>query len=168
MSLRGFLSLTVALSFITPVHGSNQTPELIAPPGGGGSFGRLVSFDGTFLVAGISNSVYVFDGTGSFLHQLVVPPGNFGSATGMAAGSGFACLGVTVDNENGDGAGAVHVFDTATGAHITKALVSDGVAGDNLGRSVAVDGTRVLAGATFVAQGLWVRGGPCRRCALVR
>lgn len=50
-------------------------------------------------------------------------------------------------NENGYKAGSAYLFDTTTGVQIAKVLAADGVAGDEFGVSVAIDGSTAIVGS---------------------
>lgn len=67
----------------------------------------------------------------------------------VALDGGIAVVGAPQDSSLASSAGAVHVYTVGTGGFVQTAKVtaSDGVAGDELGNSVALDGDVLVAGA---------------------
>jgi outer membrane protein assembly factor BamB len=58
-----------------------------------------------------------------------------------------AIVGSWQDDAGGTNSGSAYLFDTATGDQLFKLTASDGAAGDEFGRSVAVSGTTAIVGA---------------------
>jgi hypothetical protein len=58
-----------------------------------------------------------------------------------------AIVGSWQDDQVGTNSGSAYLFDTATGNQLFKLTASDGAAGDEFGRSVAVSGTTAIVGA---------------------
>ncbi|CAK0884978.1 unnamed protein product [Prorocentrum cordatum] len=128
-------------------------------------FGWLVavSSDGARVVVGAvgdddqgtnSGSAYVFDGTtGERLLKLVASDGagsdSFGYSAAVSSDGARVVVGAVGDDDQGNNAGAVHVFEGTTGERLLKLVASDGAGSDNFGWSVAVssDGARVVVGA---------------------
>jgi len=67
----------------------------------------------------------------------------------VALGGGFAVVGAPLDSTLGDETGAVYVYGVASGglAPVAKLTAGDGVAADNLGNAVDIDGDTIAAGA---------------------
>ena len=53
--------------------------------------------------------------------------------------SGVIAVGAYGDDYNGADSGSAYLFDASTGAQIAKLLPSDGAAGDQFGRTIAID-----------------------------
>lgn len=68
-------------------------------------------------------------------------------ANDIAVGDGVAVVGAWLDDSHGTDAGAVYVYDTATGALIRELANPNLSDGDEFGSSVAIQGGRVLVGA---------------------
>lgn len=133
------------------------------------SFGRHLAIDGDILIAGASRdddagddsgSVYVFlrDG-GVWSEETKLNPA--GLESGDRFGSSIAMQGDTVvigavgDDDQGEGAGAVYVFQRIENRWIetAKLTASDGKAGDWFGYPVAIDGDTIVLGARLVDGG---------------
>ncbi|MFD2255325.1 hypothetical protein ACFSSA_01435 [Luteolibacter algae] len=65
----------------------------------------------------------------------------------IACSGDLLVAGATGDDDLGNNAGAVYLFDTANATQLRKLRAHDGVAGDSFGASVAVSGTRIAVGA---------------------
>jgi cysteine-rich repeat protein len=120
--------------------------------GVGGDFGFAVAGAGARILVGAPSegAAYLFDTeSGTLLRQLrsISPaPGLFGSA--VALSTTLAVVGAPRENSD---AGAVYVFDARDGTFLASA---PGTAqGDQLGFSVAIDDTTVLAGVPFSDAG---------------
>lgn len=129
-------------------------------------FGRSVAIDdqgNTAIVGatstlgeGKSGAAYVFDGSGGWgdsatdVAKLVPSDGQaedyFGRSVSVVDDGTTAIVGAPrQDGTNGDGSGAAYVFDGSSGwngdtTEITKLRASNGGAGDNFGKAVAIDG----------------------------
>jgi len=122
-------------------------------------FGRSVAIDGDHVVIGagwegVTNvgAAYVYDLlTGRRLHRLqatgMSTQDEFGSS--VAAGGGYAVVGATRDDSNGDtyyDDGSASVFDLTTGEELLHLIAVDGAYRSALGRSVAIDDRGILVG----------------------
>ena len=137
--------------------------KLLAPDGDAGdSFGKHIAMDdGIIAVSALwddvkgtqTGSVYLFDSqTGSFITKLtpndVSTEHRFGDSVAIddgivVVGASFAATDVS------DRAGAVYLFDVATGSQITKLFASDGEVYDSFGQSVDIDDGLIVVGAHF-------------------
>lgn len=124
-------------------------------------FGYAVAVSETYAAAGAPmwdeigvsdcGAVYVYDVvTGEELWKLtasdLAPYDRFGNA--LAIDGNHLLVGAYWDaNDGGDDAGAVYLFDLATGEELTKLTASDGASGDWFGTSVSLDGNVALIGA---------------------
>ncbi len=122
-------------------------------------FGFAVAIDSGVVVVGAwgdsstlpqQGSAYLFDAaTGEQLFKL--KPGtesggdNFGFAVDID--DGIVAIGAYRDDDLGFDAGAAYLFDAVTGSLLYKLLPDDGAAGDEFGRSIAIDNGVVAVGA---------------------
>ncbi|MEO0631507.1 MAG: FG-GAP repeat protein, partial [Planctomycetota bacterium] len=67
----------------------------------------------------------------------------------VATASGRVLASSPFDDDNGTDAGAVYLFDAATGQEITKIVPEEVVARDQFGLAIAADGDTIVAGAPF-------------------
>ncbi len=126
------------------------------------NFGGAVAVSGGAVVISAVNSamahgaVYVFrfDGTTWVQEQkLVASDGAFVDAFGgsVSITGDVALVGAFLDDDNGQDSGSAYVFQfnqqAATWVQAQKLLASDGIAGDQFGRFVAIDGGNALVGA---------------------
>ena len=132
---------------------------------GDGRFGWSVGVDGSTAVVGDSSqeAVYVFAASGGTWSQQAkmsasdgVAGDNFGSS--VAIGGTTAVVGAPWHHVANSASGAAYVFVASGGTWSQQAEVSasDGVAGDEFGTSVAVDGDTIVVGAP--ANFPWVSG----------
>jgi hypothetical protein len=95
-----------------------------------------------------SGSVYVFDLDGTQLTKIrasdVAASDFFGIS--VAAGGNKIVVGSYQDDDNGTASGSVYTYNL-DGTNENKIIPSDGVAGDNFGRSVAVGDNKIVVGA---------------------
>ena len=126
-----------------------------------GLFGDSVAISGERAIVGApgdgaggtgSGAAYVFDAGMAVELFKLVPIGleasdRFGD--GVAISGDRAVVGAPGDDDGGSGAGALYVFDVATGAQLFKLLASDAEANDQLGQHVALDGDLAIAGVPF-------------------
>jgi outer membrane protein assembly factor BamB len=149
---------------VTAFDGVDALPPLaeVLPPVASfpqGRFGGAVAIDGELAVVGSDDAFGGGDGfavildlaTGATLHTLQGLPqvghDEFGHAVTIDGDL------VAVGAPRADGvlaganAGAVYLFDAVTGALLHKLVAADGVAGDDLGWSIALADGLVLAGA---------------------
>lgn len=107
-------------------------------------------FDSTnFYRAG---AAYLFDvTTGQELFKLLPndPAESQSFGTSVAIDGNYICVGATGDQENGQGSGAVYVFDATTGQQLQKLTASDAGPSADFGRSVDIDGDLLLVGASI-------------------
>lgn len=97
-----------------------------------------------------SGSAYVFDATtGAQLAKILADDAGmvdwFGAA--VAIDNGVIAVGAVNDDDNGDDAGALYVFDAATGMQTGKVSPDNGAAGDAFGGAVALAGGVIAVGA---------------------
>ena len=118
----------------------SQAWKLLASDGAAqDNFGYAVAISGTTAIIGTDNdsqgadSAYLFDTTsGTQLGKLLPNDGAQGDLFGSAVAiSGTTALvGAQTDDDNGISSGSAYLFDTTTGAQVTKLLPGDGGAGD--------------------------------------
>ncbi len=140
----------------------NRTPanKLVSSDLAAGDwFGAAVAVRGEFALVGAyqdddggsgAGSAYLFDlGSGIQLRKLVASdPGAaefFGYAVGLT--EHYAVVGAYQDSTGPIIAGAVYVFDLATGAQVHKLTASDAEDADSFGRFLAVSGDYLVVGA---------------------
>ena len=156
--------MAVAVLLAAPVNNAAAAEQRLLASGGAASddFGTSVAVDGDTAVVGAPNddqgrgSVFVFARFGNTWTQTAKLTAT-DRALGDALGSSVAIDGDTIvagarldDIELKSDQGSVYTF-TRTGGNRTetaKLTATDGVVGDNLGVSVAIDGDRIVAGAT--------------------
>lgn len=123
-------------------------------------FGEVVATDGRHVVVGApgasiyaarSGAAYVFDAlTGAEVCKLIPDVGaerdEFGAS--VAIRGGLAVVGAPYRAEGAQQCGAVFVFDASTGEQLLKLVPADVTSGKYFGRSVAVEGNRILVGAS--------------------
>ncbi len=134
-------------------------------PASSDNFGFSVSISGDYALIGAhggddkgldSGLAYVFerDSTGTWAEKTKLVPAD--AVAGNNAGwsvsisGGRAVLGALLHNAKGSKSGAAYVFERNAAGQWTeqgKLVASDGDSGDNLGWSVGVDNTYVVAGA---------------------
>ena len=83
------------------------------------------------------------------LQKLTAPDAASGDIFGfsVAIDGTRALAGAYGDDDNGSRSGSAYLFDTTTGSLLQKLTAPDAASGDIFGFSVAIDGTRALAGA---------------------
>lgn len=97
-----------------------------------------------------SGSAYLFDvTTGEELFKLIPSDGEEGDEFGYwAAISGdIAIVGSKFDDDLGTDSGSAYLFDVTTGNELMKLTASDGLAGDEFGYAVAIEGNTAVVGA---------------------
>jgi len=154
------LGLRSGSAYVVDATTGQQLFKLLASNGGEKDyFGISVATDGHLAVVGAifgdgnvadTGAAYVFDvTTGDELFKLVASDGDVGDHFG----SSVAIAGdrIVIGASYGDGgvidSGTAYVFDAITGQPLFKLSASDGSAGDQFGKSVAVDENRLLIGA---------------------
>ncbi len=146
--------------------GYTQTARLTATDGAvEDQFGYSVALSGTRIVVGshgdndYAGAAYVFDpdGNGGYTETKLTatdadPSDKLGES--VAISGDRIVTGAPYDTENATYAGAVYVFDPdGNGGYTqTKLTAADASYGDELGGSVAISGTRVVAGARNADQ----------------
>jgi hypothetical protein len=106
-----------------------------------------------FLVIAISLSLNVsFASASAEEYKLIAGDGGAGDDFGfaLAVSGDTVVVGAPEDDDNGDGSGSVYVFVRSGSAWTQQAKLTPvgGVAGDNFGYSVAIDGDTVVIGAS--------------------
>jgi MYXO-CTERM domain-containing protein len=142
--------------------------KLTASDGAAGDrFGYSVAVSGGTVVVGArldddngsrSGSAYLFEDSGSGWVETKLTASDGGASDefgGSVAVSGdTVVVGARLDTDNGGDSGSVYVFqDSGSGWTETKLTASDGAAGDEFGRSVAVSQNTVLVGAPYDDSG---------------
>jgi hypothetical protein len=127
----------------------------------GDSFGFDVALNGHLALIGASSgdgavvnsgTAYLFHVvTGGLLLELSTPPGAEASddiGTSVAMSGNLALVGARLGDGAVGNSGVAHVFNTATGTYLRTLQAPDGVANDNFGSSVALDGYLALVSST--------------------
>jgi len=101
-----------------------------------------------------AGAVYIFERVGNTWMQstkLLADDGQAGDSFGLsvAIDGKVMVIGAENDDDRGDDAGAVYIFERMGGAwrQVAKLLADDGQAGDNFGFSVAIQGNIIVVGA---------------------
>ena len=131
----------------------NQERKLVAPGGGARTqFGWRLALDGDVLFAEASGEVFVYRYHGAiigwqFEQSISVSSfdAEFDVSGDRAVFGEYQADGATT----GDGAVVVYEFDGAIWAETARLSGSSADTGDQFGRSVAIDGERIAAGATL-------------------
>ncbi|MEN0112001.1 MAG: FG-GAP repeat protein [Planctomycetota bacterium] len=122
-------------------------------------FGYSVAIDGGVALVGAINdddfgsssgAVYRFDAaTGQQTAKITPGDGAAGDQFGfsVSADGGVAIVGARLDDDNGSSSGSAYLLGTASGQTTTKLTPINGPAGDQFGRSVAIDGDTAVVGA---------------------
>lgn len=130
-----------------------------ADAGEGDQFGHAVAIEGSNIAISafrdddngvVSGSAYIFDAlTGGQVAKLLPDDGGEGFQFGssIAIDDGIIAIGSNWDDANGNESGSAYLFDASTHQQLHKLLATDGIAGDRLGHSIAIQGNRVLVGA---------------------
>jgi len=96
-------------------------------------------------------SAYIYDLDGN--NEVKITAGSDGAAfdvfgASVAVGSGRIVVGAYGDDDNGSQSGSAYIFDL-DGNQLGIITASDGAAGDNFGRSVAVGSGRIVVGSPY-------------------
>ncbi len=130
----------------------------------GDKFGYSVSISGDTVVVGaifdsFSGLAYIFERNNGGSNQwgqvkILAPDGSASDSFGysVAISKDTVVVGAHRDDDNGDQSGSAYIFERNIGGSnqwgkVTKILASDGVSGDEFGRSVAISGSVVVVGA---------------------
>ena len=139
---------------------SNPSPEQFDGFGStistvGNNFAVTTAFDANDTPVAGSGTVYLFDANGNLITAIVSPqPVGFGLfGTSLAAFGDDLLVGEERGFTDDVRAGAVHLFDGATGAFIRSYFNPTPVAFELFGNSVAASGNNVLVGALRHARG---------------
>jgi len=141
--------------------GTTENEKLIASDGAAGDrFGSSVAVGSGRIVVGAnydddngsqSGSAYIFDLDGNQLGIITASDGAAGDYFGesVAVGSGRIVVGAKHHNVGSNvDQGSAYIFDL-NGNQLGIITASDGAAGDNFGRSVAVGSGRIVVGALY-------------------
>lgn len=131
----------------------DQLHKLLASDGAAGDwFGRPVAIFGTTAIVGaakhddngsLSGSAYLFNTiSGLQITKLLPNDGTFNDRFGgsVAISGTIAIVGAYWDDDNGSNSGSAYLFDTITGAQISKILPNDGEPDEFFGSYVAISG----------------------------
>ena len=134
--------------------------EMVASIHGyGPTFGNSVSISGDMCIVGSQKDrgngtaqvFYLVNNTWSFMISLSDPSGANGNLFGYSVDicDTYIVVGSPFDDVNDVNAGSVSVFTMTNGnwSHVTKLTDPDGEAFDYMGKSVAISGTGIVAGA---------------------
>ncbi len=151
-------------AYLFSIETGEQLHKLVPNNGiSGDAFGYAVAISGNTAIIGAdtdvhgehSGSAYLFAvDSGTQIAELTADDGepwDYFGYTSVAIDGPLAAVGAWGDDDRGNGAGAVYVFDVPTGAQIVKLLPEPGTDGGGFGHSVAIRGTTVLVGA-------WLQG----------
>jgi len=154
-----FAAILVAGVGVAQASTVTETNIVQDDPEFGDSFGGSVAIYGTTVIVGSasdddgglrSGSVYLFDAaTGAQINKLTASDASasarFGSS--VAIDGTIAVVGARDDDGLGNQAGAVYVFDTETGAELSRLTADDASDFDLLGASVDISGSTIIATA---------------------
>ena len=121
--------------------------------------GSAVAVSGSIVAVGaegddqngpLAGSAYTFDlSTGQQLAKLIPNTGSvfdlFGCSIGVSGTT--VIVGVRGDDDNGTESGSAYLYDAITGQELAHIFPNDGMAYDQFGSAVAVDGTTAVIGA---------------------
>ncbi|GAB5496636.1 MAG: hypothetical protein Phyf2KO_17160 [Phycisphaerales bacterium] len=121
-------------------------------------FGERVDLRGNILAVGAiydddqaddAGAVYLYESTtGNFITKLTAddgdPSDSFGRA--VAIGNDLVAIGSSYDDDAGDDAGAVYLFNTTTGAQLRKLLPETGADNDQFGQRIDVRDNLIAVG----------------------
>ncbi|MFK7960120.1 MAG: hypothetical protein AB8G96_06305 [Phycisphaerales bacterium] len=163
------VAAAAALAWTAPAAAQCQLQKLLPmDPGDGDQFGDSIAVSGEWMVVGASRddtpfesggSAYIFrdNGLGWEEFDKIVPPSPsandlFGWAVDIdadAPGGPILVVGAYLHDQGAENAGAVYVYRFLGGEWTfeTKLLAVDFSSGEQVGQSVAVDDTLVVAGA---------------------
>lgn len=148
-------------AYLFDALGGGQLARLVAGDAQANDwFGASVAIDGDFALVGArrdnnndrvdAGAAYVFDvNTGSERYKLSASDGAAFDELGVsvAISGHIALVGAPFHDERGADAGAAYLFDLNTGQEINKLTAFDGLAGDQFGWSLAIDGDLAIIGA---------------------
>ena len=147
-------------AYLFDINSGNLLQKFLAPDGAFGDlFGGSVTLDGNYALISAeqdddngsgSGSAYLFDiNSGSLLQKFLAPDGASGDrfSRSVDLDGDLALIGSPGDDDLGTNSGAAYLFDINSGNLLQKFLAPDGNLFDDFGRSVAIDGNRVLIGS---------------------
>ncbi len=149
-------------AYVFDIESGEQLLRITAPDARDGqAFGSAVAigrdkfvvsayFDETEALR--TGSVYVFDlSTGEYLYKLQPSDPVEGMCFGdcLAVAGDRLVVGAYHDNVNGPRSGSVYLYDLNTGRQLRKIAPSDGIEEQSFGRSLAIDGQRLVVGAFY-------------------
>lgn len=129
----------------------------------GKRFGISIAIDNGIVAVGAdwdntlarhSGAAYLFDAsTGMELFKLTASDGSEDAVFGnsISIDNGTVAVGAKGDHESGRFAGAAYLFNSSTGAELAKLTMSDGITFDQLGTSIGIDNSIVVAGAPLIS-----------------
>ncbi len=142
--------------------GEQQHKLLTEEPIPDGNFGVSVAVDGNLVIASAPwecvdgsghrhGAVYVFDATtGEQLRRLTADEPTEGElGVSISIDDGLIAAGAMFDDEGGDKAGAVYLFDAVTGDQLKKLLAEDAGASEMFGVCVSISGASVVIGTHY-------------------
>ena len=158
--------------YVYDLDGTNEIRINASDPENNGRFGWSVAVGENKIVVGVpydsgtqaassnTGAVYVYDLDGTNEIKITASDSSSGDNFGysVAVGEGKIYVGAPLDDDLGFSTGAVYAYDL-DGTNEVKLLTGQTIAsGDNLGYSVAVGNSVVVAGARY-ADPLWNSGG---------
>ena len=142
----------------------SATPTKLAPSGLGSNnlFGNAVAATSNYVVVGTpadsdqggnAGAVYVFDANNLSATPTKLTPSGLGNGDyfgyAVTATSNHIVVGASSDDDQGDNAGAVYVFDANNLSATPTKLAPSGIgAGDNFGSSVTATSNQIIVGAS--------------------
>lgn len=151
--------------YVFDANSGNELFKLEATDAAAGDqFGHAVAMHGMRAVIGTLGAAYLFDvASGQQLHKLMPIGGTttlglsaFGEAVAIDADR--VVVGARLENGVSGLAGAVYVYDAATGAQLHRLVAQDGAAWDNFGASVGIDGDLIAIGSPEASPIIWHSG----------
>ncbi len=159
------LGVDAGSAYTFNINTGTQLRKLLATDGAANDqFGRAVAIENGLVAitaeldddhGNVSGSVYMFDAvTGTQLSKIYPSDAGVGDHFGssIAMQNGIIAVGATDNNDFGEDSGAAYLFNAATGAQLHKLLPSDGRAGDEFGRSIAIANDFVIVGTGGAAN----------------
>lgn len=152
---------TAGAAYVFDADTGQQLHKLVAEDAGHFELlGLSVAISGNIIVVGAPNAdgaengsgaAYIFSAiTGQQLLKLAADDGEMEDLFGysVAMEDFIVVIGAQYDDDNGEHAGAVYVFDTSRGRQLHKLLADDGDSGDIFGASVSMFHDTIVIGAS--------------------